>query len=236
MIRAEMGGACQIVCTQPRRISAISLANRVADEQCQKLGELVGYKIRGESKVGPNTRLIFMTTGILLRMIQFDHLLKEVSHVIFDEVHERTVDGDLLLVLLKSLAEKRPDLKIILMSATVDARVFSSYFLGAPILTIPGFTHPVEDIYLETFVRNIGFTREDYLSSRTNRKSDQKADGDDEDTIDFKDPESYYSLFLKDVDKGRENINYTLITRLVQSICSDPESKEGAILIFLPGT
>lgn len=216
------GGACNIVCTQPRRISAISLAERVAQEQGQKIGNWVGYKIRGESRATQDTRLTFMTTGILLRMIQFDPLLADISHIVFDEVHERTMDGDLLLVLLKDLLAKRPDVKVILMSATLDANAFATYFNGAPVLMIPGFTHPVEDVYLE-----------DYITQFI-----PDADVGDYDSDDWEGIERASRMGKKEKKEKKEDvkINYKLIADLVSSICSDAESKEGAILIFLPGT
>lgn len=139
----------QIICTQPRRLSAIGVAERVAAERCEKIGSVVGYQIRLENKISKATRLTFCTTGILLRRLQSDPNLANVSHIIIDEVHERSEESDFLLAILKDLLKKRKNLRVILMSATLNATLFSEYFRGAPVLDIPGRTFPVEQIFLE---------------------------------------------------------------------------------------
>ncbi|XP_069483380.1 ATP-dependent RNA helicase DHX29 [Ambystoma mexicanum] len=153
---------CNIVCTQPRRISAVSLATRV----CEELGceggpgarnSLCGYQIRMESRTGEFTRLLYCTTGVLLRKMQDDGLLKNVSHVIVDEVHERSVQSDFLLIILKEILQKRSDLHLILMSATVDSEKFSKYFTYCPIIKISGRTYPVEIFHLEDLIEETGF-------------------------------------------------------------------------------
>ncbi|KAJ3111071.1 hypothetical protein HDU96_006010 [Phlyctochytrium bullatum] len=151
------GGTCGIICTQPRRISALSLAERVAAERGEDVGASIGYTVRGETKKSSLTRLTFCTTGVLLRMVQGDPELNGITHVIIDEVHERSVDSDFLLVILKDLLKRRTDLKLILMSATINSDTFSAYFAGAPVLNIPGFTHPVTDLYLEDIFTTIKY-------------------------------------------------------------------------------
>jgi ATP-dependent RNA helicase DHX57 len=151
-----MGGKCSIICTQPRRISALGVAERVATERCCKVGSLVGYQIRLESKRSRDTRLLFCTTGVLLRRLMDDTELDGISHVVVDEVHERTIDGDFLLVILKRLCARRRDLRVVLMSATADADKFSQYFGGCKVVTIPGFTHPVREVFLETALSMTG--------------------------------------------------------------------------------
>ncbi|EFA01881.1 putative ATP-dependent RNA helicase DHX57 [Tribolium castaneum] len=151
----------EIVCTQPRRISAISVAERVAEERVAKIGNTVGYQIRLESKVSVNTRLTFCTTGILLRRLESEPTLPQVTHIIVDEVHERSEQSDFLLLILKQILPFRPDLKVILMSATLNAQLFSDYFGEIPILTIPGRTFPVEQYFLETIFEKTGYVLED---------------------------------------------------------------------------
>ncbi|CAM9614623.1 unnamed protein product [Pylaiella littoralis] len=138
-----------IVCTQPRRISAIGVAERVAAERGETVGGTVGYQIRLERRASEHTKLLFVTTGILLRRLQADPQLEGVTHVILDEVHERTVDSDFLIIILRDLALQRKDLTLVLMSATLNADLFSNYFSNAPKLNIPGYTFPVEEFYLE---------------------------------------------------------------------------------------
>uniref|UniRef100_A0A6N2KX27 RNA helicase n=1 Tax=Salix viminalis TaxID=40686 RepID=A0A6N2KX27_SALVM len=136
-IEAARGAACSIICTQPRRISAMSVSERVAAERGEKLGESVGYKVRLEGMRGRDTRLLFCTTGILLRRLLLDRDLKGVTHVIVDEIHERGMNEDFLLIVLRDLLPRRPELRLILMSATLNADLFSSYFGGAPAIHIP---------------------------------------------------------------------------------------------------
>ncbi|KAK1242127.1 hypothetical protein MKX07_000113 [Trichoderma sp. CBMAI-0711] len=136
-----------IACTQPRRVAAMSVAQRVADEMDVSLGEEVGYSIRFEDRTSPKTMLKYMTDGMLLREAMHDHEMSRYSCIILDEAHERTLATDILMALLKQIAERRPDLKIIIMSATLDAQKFQKYFNDAPLLAVPGRTHPVEIFY-----------------------------------------------------------------------------------------
>lgn len=151
---ASNGKQANIICTQPRRISAVGVAERVADERGEPCGVTVGYRIRLDAVASPSTRLLFCTTGILLRMLQDegDGVLSAVTHVVVDEIHERSLDTDFLLILLRELLPQRPDLRVVLMSATVNAAVFAEYFGGAPVVNIPGFTFPVRRYYLEDVV------------------------------------------------------------------------------------
>ncbi|PQE28825.1 pre-mRNA-splicing factor atp-dependent RNA helicase prp43 protein [Rutstroemia sp. NJR-2017a BBW] len=136
-----------VACTQPRRVAAMSVAQRVADEMDVKLGEEVGYSIRFEDVTSSKTILKYMTDGMLLREAMHDHNLTRYSCIILDEAHERTLATDILMGLLKEVALRRPDLKIVIMSATLDAQKFQRYFNDAPLLAVPGRTHPVEIFY-----------------------------------------------------------------------------------------
>lgn len=136
-----------VACTQPRRVAAMSVAERVSHEMDVKLGEEVGYSIRFEDMTGPKTIMKYMTDGMLLREAMNDHELKRYSTIILDEAHERTLATDILMGLLKEVVLRRPDLKLIIMSATLDAQKFQRYFNDAPLLAVPGRTHPVEIFY-----------------------------------------------------------------------------------------
>lgn len=125
----------------------MSVAQRVAAEMDVTLGQQVGYSIRFEDMTSPNTVLKYMTDGMLLREAMNDHNLSRYSTIMLDEAHERTMATDVLMGLIKEVAERRPDLKIIIMSATLDAQKFQSYFNDAPLLAVPGRTHPVEIFY-----------------------------------------------------------------------------------------
>lgn len=136
-----------VACTQPRRVAAMSVAQRVANEMDVKLGEEVGYSIRFEDVTSQKTILKYMTDGMLLREAMNDHDLRRYSTIILDEAHERTLATDILMGLLKEVALRRPDLKIVIMSATLDAQKFQKYFNDAPLLAVPGRTHSVEIFY-----------------------------------------------------------------------------------------
>lgn len=148
----------QVACTQPRRVAAMSVAARVADEMDVQLGQEVGYNIRFDNKSSNKTILKYLTDGMLLREAMEDHDLSRYSVIILDEAHERTLATDILMGLLKQVTKRRPDLKIIVMSATLDAMKFQSYFNEAPLLAVPGRTHPVEIYYTPEY-------QKDYLDS-----------------------------------------------------------------------
>lgn len=136
-----------IACTQPRRVAAMSVAQRVAQEMDVTLGEEVGYSIRFEDMTSQKTMLKYMTDGMLLREAMNDNNLSRYSTIILDEAHERTLATDILMGLLKEVVVRRPDLKLVIMSATLDAQKFQKYFMNAPLLAVPGRTHPVEIFY-----------------------------------------------------------------------------------------
>ncbi|NXA40420.1 MLE regulator, partial [Eudromia elegans] len=151
------GARCNVVITQPRRISAISVAQRVAQELGPNMRKNVGYQVRLESK--PPARggaLLFCTVGILLRKLQGNPSLEGVSHVVVDEVHERDVNTDFLLILLKGIQKLNPDLRLVLMSATGDNQRFSHYFGDCPVVKVPGFMYPVKEYYLEEILAKLG--------------------------------------------------------------------------------
>lgn len=145
-ILAKPGEKC-IACTQPRRVAAMSIAKRVADEMDVEMGEEVGYTIRFEDLTLNSTILKFMTDGMLLREAMNDPLMARYSCIVIDEAHERTLSTDVLMGLLKEVMIKRRDLKVVVMSATLDALKFQEYFDNAPLMKVPGRTHPVEVFY-----------------------------------------------------------------------------------------
>lgn len=234
MIKRGLGAAANIVCTQPRRISALGLADRVSDERCTGVGEEVGYAIRGESKMKTGlTRVTFVTTGVLLRRLQTGSgpdgnvasSLADITHVVVDEVHERSLDTDFLLALLRDILRHRKDLKVILMSATLDADIFIDYFGGRQnvgLVNIPGRTFPVQDYYLDDIVREVGFTSE----ASAERSFDDDADHNTQ-------SEESMGKVLRSLGMG---INYELIASTVRHIDARLGDQPGGILIFLPGT
>ncbi|XP_068766271.1 probable ATP-dependent RNA helicase DHX34 isoform X2 [Struthio camelus] len=140
-------GYSHVACTQPRRIACISLAKRVGFESLHQYGDQVGYQIRFESTRSPATKIVFLTEGLLLRQVQREPMLPGYHVLIADEVHERHLHSDFLLGVLRRLLPARPDLKLVLMSATINIRLFSGYFGGAPVLQVPGRIFPITVIY-----------------------------------------------------------------------------------------
>ncbi|XP_043658089.1 putative ATP-dependent RNA helicase DHX57 [Drosophila teissieri] len=251
----------EIICTQPRRLSAIGVAERVAAERLDRIGQLVGYQIRLENKVSQSTRLSFCTTGILLRRLASDPLLESVTHVIVDEVHERSEESDFLLLILKNLLRERKDLKVILMSATLNAALFSDYFGGAPVLDIPGRTFPVQQLFLEDIVEMSDFVMEyDTKYCRKLKKQEQEvlereleyadvqASGEPpgkkikDEKLTLAETYQRYAEYSKPTCKSiylmePMTINPELIESVLKYIVEGSHDwpREGTILIFLPG-
>ncbi|XP_036164410.1 ATP-dependent RNA helicase DHX29 isoform X1 [Myotis myotis] len=254
---------CNIVCTQPRRISAVSLATRVCDELGCDSGpggrnSVCGYQIRMESRASESTRLLYCTTGVLLRKLQEDGLLTSVSHVIVDEVHERSVQSDFLLVILKEILQKRSDLHLVLMSATVDSEKFSTYFTHCPILRISGRSYPVEVFHLEDIIEETGFVLE-----KDSEYCQKFLEEEEEITInvtskggEIKKYQEYIpvqtgagaslSPFYQKYSSRTQHallymnphkINLDLVLELLAYLDRSPQFRnmEGAVLIFLPG-
>ncbi len=189
-------GRTSIAHTQPRRIAARAVAERIAEELKVELGELVGYQVRFTDKAGANTKIKVMTDGILLNAIQRHRNLEPYDTIIIDEAHERSLNIDFLLGYLKQLLPKRPDLKVIVTSATIDPESFSKHFNDAPIIEVSGRTFPIEIRYLET-AREAGddadpdeeTTASDYLDGIVSALEDLKAEPDG-DTLVFLSGES----------------------------------------------
>ncbi|EME42186.1 hypothetical protein DOTSEDRAFT_175071 [Dothistroma septosporum NZE10] len=236
------GRPCKIYCTEPRRISAISLAQRVSEEMGEHKGDvgsarsLVGYAIRLESHTSVNNRLVYATTGIVLRMLERADGLDEITHLVIDEVHERSIDTDFLLIILQSLMVKRPDLRVVLMSATVDAQKFSKYLNGAPIINVPGRTFPVEAKYLEDAIELTGHTNEDASTNAVD-----EGDADDEaqqQGAGGQQLQGYSKKTLNTLANYDEyRIDYSLIVKLLEKIAFQPQYRDfsKAVLVFLPG-
>ncbi|KAK7385921.1 hypothetical protein VNO78_31892 [Psophocarpus tetragonolobus] len=172
------GEMCKIVCTQPRRISAISVSERIASERGETIGENVGYKIRLESRGGRQSSIVLCTTGVLLRVLvskgshssKIGHVKDDISgitHIIMDEIHERDRYSDFMLAIIRDMLLSYPHLRLILMSATIDASRFSQYFGSCPIIHVPGFTYPVKTFYLEDVLSIVKSSNDNHLNSTT---------------------------------------------------------------------
>ncbi|XP_071513449.1 3'-5' RNA helicase YTHDC2-like isoform X3 [Panulirus ornatus] len=151
---SSLGKPCRIFCTQPRRISALTIAERVAAERGEKVGYTVGYQIRLESKLSPKTLLTFCTNGVLLRTLMGgDSSLASVTHILVDEVHERDRFTDFLLIVLRDCLPKFRHLKLLLMSAALDVNLYAKYFNNCPVIDVPGRCYPVKEYFLEDVLK-----------------------------------------------------------------------------------
>ncbi|NWZ88070.1 DHX36 helicase, partial [Poecile atricapillus] len=251
-IERGLGSTCRIVCTQPRRISAISVAERVAAERAEGCGNgrSTGYQIRLQSRL-PRKQgsILYCTTGIVLQWLQSDKHLSSISHVVLDEIHERNLQSDVLMSIIKDLLNIRLDLKVILMSATLNAEKFSEYFDHCPMIHIPGFTFPVVEYLLEDVIEKL---RQVYTPEKMDRRTHwrkgfmqghvSRPEKEEKEEIYRQQWPGYlrqlqgrYSastidaLEMMDDDK----VDLDLVAALIRHIVLEEE--DGAILVFLPG-
>lgn len=236
------GADCSIICTQPRRISAISVAARVGSERGEELGETVGYQIRLESKRSTQTRLLFCTTGVLLRKLVQDPDLVGVSHLLVDEIHERGMNEDFLIIILRDLLPRRPDLRLVLMSATINAELFSKYFGEAPIMHIPGFTFPIAELFLEDILEKTRYkikSERDNFQGNSRRKRFASVKNDPiSDVFEDVDINKEYGNYSSTTRQSLEawsatDLDLSLVEGTIEYICR--HDGEGAILVFLTG-
>ncbi|XP_001356858.2 ATP-dependent DNA/RNA helicase DHX36 [Drosophila pseudoobscura] len=231
---------CRIICTQPRRISAITIAERVSYERGENLGISVGYQIRLESR-RPRDRasITYCTTGVLLQQLQSDPLMHSLSVLILDEIHERSVETDLLMGLLKVILPHRPNLKVILMSATVREQDFCDYFENCPMFRIEGVMFPVRMLYLEDVLSLTNYQFENLRTTKKKPNQERKESLMAHEAMILPYVRRVRHMYDRRVldqlrlpeSEGCEDIDF--IADLVYYICEN--EPEGAILVFLPG-
>ncbi|GAB2253881.1 hypothetical protein Droror1_Dr00021690 [Drosera rotundifolia] len=237
------GADCNIICTQPRRIAAISVAARVSAERGERLGDTVGYQIRLEAKRSAETHLLFCTTGVLLRQLVQDPDLTGVSHILVDEIHERGMNEDFLLIILKDLLSRRQDLRVILMSATINADLFSQYFGNAPIIHIKGFTYPVVEFFLEDVLEKTSYriapqsntSAGDFRGRQKLAELRKDALTESFEDVDIDTLYKNYSLTTRQTLEAwsGSQLDLGLVESTVEYICR--HEGDGAILVFLTG-
>ncbi|MES2500501.1 MAG: ATP-dependent RNA helicase HrpA, partial [Pseudomonadota bacterium] len=215
--------------TQPRRIAARSVASRIAQELQSPLGEVVGYKVRFNDKLSESSYIKLMTDGILLTETQGDRFLNAYDTIIIDEAHERSLNIDFLLGYLKQLLPKRPDLKVIVTSATIDADRFSQHFNGAPVIEVSGRTYPVEVRYRP--LGKAGFRAREIVEA-------ENAQLDIDDDTDFL-SENLLGIPRKAKTEARwleEDDEEEAIEEAILDAADDLlRQGDGDILVFLPG-
>lgn len=197
---------------------------------------LIGYSIRLEANTSRETRLVYATTGIVMRMLEGSNDLREITHLVLDEVHERSIDSDFLLIVLKRLLTQRRDLKVVLMSATVDAERFSRYLGEAPVLNVPGRTFPVEVRFLEDAIETTGYNPS---NSPADKMIDLDDDAAEDESTGVKSDLSAYSAKTRSAlaQLDEYHIEFDLVVQLVAQIATSESLRQysNAILVFLPG-
>ena len=271
-IKSGTAGSCNIICTQPRRIAATSVAKRVANERAEQLQESVGYHVRFDAKIPQlGGSITYCTTGILLQQLQHspDEVLNDTTHLIIDEVHERDLLIDFLLIILKKVLVQRSKLgqttpKVVLMSATIDDELFSSYFKNAdtgkpcPALSVPGRAFPVQEVHLESLMdtlhdkysdRQLATMRSDIMTKAyqdVEKKFSQansplassleaNASQGNESVINWKEERKISADGVTIVSNDQENALVPLGLVATTIAHIVNTTNEGAILVFLPG-
>ena len=242
-IAKKQGSITNIVVTQPRRISAISVANRVAEERRERIMDAkrdrqdasIGYEIRFES-VMPRKRgsIMFCTTGILLQKLRDNPNLNKISHVILDEVHERDLLCDVLVGVLTDLLQRREDLKVILMSASLDVKKFRKHMKqeqgSCPLIDIEGRLHKVQEFYLEDIVDLLqGPRRQQAGRSGSSGRRGPPAAKISEYMNRY--PRTFETILMHEKE---DEVNLQLVAMLIHRI-NRQQDTDGAILVFLPG-
>ncbi|CAL8277572.1 unnamed protein product [Lota lota] len=229
-ITSSHAADCNIVVTQPRRISAVSVAERVAYERGEELGNSCGYSVRFESVLPrPHASIMFCTVGVLLRKLEAG--IRGISHVIVDEIHERDINTDFLMVVLRDVVQTYPEVRVVLMSATIDTSMFQDYFFSCPVIEVHGRTFAVQEYYLEDCIQMTHFVP----PPNDRKKKDKDEEGGDEDancnvlcgpeyTADTK-----RSMGLM----SEKETPFELVEALLRYI--ETLQVAGAVLVFLPG-
>ncbi|XP_069497510.1 ATP-dependent RNA helicase A isoform X1 [Ambystoma mexicanum] len=225
------GAECNIVVTQPRRISAVSVAERVSSERGEEPGKSCGYSVRFESILPrPHASIMFCTVGVLLRKLESG--IRGISHVIVDEIHERDINTDFLLVVLRDVIQTYPDIRVILMSATIDTTMFCEYFFNCPLIEVYGRTFAVQEYFLEDCIQMTKFIPPPRDRKKKERDDDAR---DDEETNcnlicgDDYGPETKRSM----AQLSEKETPFELIESLLKYI--ETLKVPGAVLVFLPG-
>nr|XP_008112926.1 PREDICTED: ATP-dependent RNA helicase A isoform X1 [Anolis carolinensis] len=230
-IHSGRAAECNIVVTQPRRISAVSVAERVSYERGEEPGNSCGYSVRFESILPrPHASVMFCTVGVLLRKLEAG--IRGISHVIVDEIHERDINTDFLLVVLRDVVQAYPEIRVILMSATIDTSMFCEYYFNCPIIEVFGRTFPVQEYFLEDCIQMTKFIP----PPKDKKKKDKDEEGgDDEDTncnlicTNEYGPETKRHM----AQLNEKETPFELIEALLKYI--ETLNVPGAVLVFLPG-
>ncbi|KAL5108829.1 ATP-dependent RNA helicase A [Taenia crassiceps] len=228
------GAECAVLVTQPRRICAISLAERVASERCEAVGVSVGYSVRFETILPrPYGSILFCTIGTLCRKMEAG--IRGVSHIIVDEIHERDVNTDFVMILMRDLVRANPSLRVILMSATIDTTTFTEYFDSTATVELEGRTYPVSCFYLEDCINLTNYVPPpNYEKKNKKPRLEEGLAMETEENCNLICPPGYPPSVAEHMRQIPEKeVPFTLIGSLLEYICR--MGIDGAVLVFLPG-
>ncbi|NXH90755.1 DHX9 helicase, partial [Edolisoma coerulescens] len=218
---------------QPRRISAVSVAERVSYERGEEPGQSCGYSVRFESVLPrPHASIMFCTVGLCVLLRKVETGIRGISHVIVDEIHERDINTDFLLVVLRDVIQAYPEIRVVLMSATIDTSMFCEYFFNCPIIEVYGRTFPVQDYFLEDCIQMTQFVPP---PKEKKKKEKDEESGEDDDAncnlicSDEYGPETKHSM----AQLNERETSFELIEALLIYIRT--LNVPGAVLVFLPG-
>uniref|UniRef100_A0A8C2ZEX1 RNA helicase n=1 Tax=Cyclopterus lumpus TaxID=8103 RepID=A0A8C2ZEX1_CYCLU len=229
-IQTGRASDCNIVVTQPRRISAVSVAERVAYERGEDVGKSCGYSVRFESVLPrPHASILFCTVGVLLRKLEAG--IRGISHVIVDEIHERDINTDFLMVVLRDVVQAYPQVRILLMSATIDTSMFREYFFNAPIIEVFGRTFSVQEYFLEDCIQMTNFVP----PPLDRKKKDKDEEGGEEETNCnvVCGPEYTAETKRSMAQVNEKETSFELVEALLKYV--ETLQVCGAVLVFLPG-
>ncbi|KAK9538315.1 hypothetical protein VZT92_003498 [Zoarces viviparus] len=229
-IKTGRASHCNIVVTQPRRISAVSVAERVAYERGEDVGKSCGYSVRFESVLPrPHASVLFCTVGVLLRKLEAG--IRGISHVIVDEIHERDINTDFLMVVLRDVVQAYPQVRIILMSATIDTTMFREYFFNSPVIEVFGRTFTVQEYFLEDCIQMTNFVP----LPMDRKKKDKDEEGGEEDTNCNVTCGPDYTVETKRsmAQINEKETSFELVEALLRYV--ETLQVAGAVLVFLPG-
>lgn len=233
-IQSGSGAYCNVVVTQPRRISAVSVSDRVAQERGEELGESLGYSVRFESRLPrPYGGVMFCTVGVLLRKLEAG--LRGVSHVIVDEIHERDINSDFILIVLRDMVRAFPDLRVILMSATIDISMFTEYFGNPAMVDVEGRAFPVQEYFMEDAIQLTNFVPPPMDKKKKRDKDEEDLPGEEpEENLNVVSSGEYSASTNRALSQMSEkDFSYELIDALLKYI--KELNTPGAVLFFLPG-
>uniref|UniRef100_A0A8R1DK51 RNA helicase n=1 Tax=Caenorhabditis japonica TaxID=281687 RepID=A0A8R1DK51_CAEJA len=246
-IEQGKGAHFNAIVSQPRRISAISLAERVSNERGEEVGETCGYNVRFDgASPRPYGSIMFCTVGVLLRMME--NGLRGISHVIIDEIHERDVDTDFVLIVLRDMINEYKDLRVVLMSATIDTNLFTNFFNTAPdigstpVITMHGRTFPVQAYFLEQIISNLRYMPDEPEAKKRKKGPSAPPAEDDDGDEEVDDKGRNMNLLAPGANEtlrtamsriSEKDIPYGVIEAILIDVAE--RGHDGAVLIFLPG-